>query len=189
MPLHASILSGNSKGKTTCMEGPLREEMTDVTKDSNNGLIGAERFQALYLKQTFVICTNGGPMKKVLSLSVFLLLFVAAPAVAQGPYLGGGFVYSIIRLAPTSNICVPGRASTSGSATTSVPWPWKVISLVHDITTSDPGYGHADFGGFSIDLRVFLSPQNATEPGLPDAAASVPIPCTSMIPSWLPTPS
>lgn len=99
-------------------------------------------------------------MKKVLSLSVFLLLFVAAPAVAQGPYLGGGFVYNnplssdVKYLRPG-----PGLNFRFGYDFGPVALEGNLLGSRHE--DSDPGFGHADFGGFSIDLRVFLSPQNA----------------------------
>ena len=101
-------------------------------------------------------------MRKAIAFSVFLILLGSAPVLAQGPYLGGGFVYNsplgsdidYLRPGPGLNFRFGydfGPAALEGN----------LFASRHEDT--DPGYGRADFGGFSIDLRVFLSPENATD--------------------------
>jgi hypothetical protein len=101
-------------------------------------------------------------MKKVLGLTAFLLLCGFSPVLAQGPYIGGGFVYNnplgsdIYYLRPG-----PGLNFRFGYDFGPVALEGNLLASRHRDT--DPEYGHADFGGFSIDLRVFLSPENAQD--------------------------
>lgn len=98
-------------------------------------------------------------MKKVIPVSVFGLFLFLTPAFAQGPYLGGGFIYSnplssdIGYLRPG-----PGLNFRFGYDFGPVALEGNLLGSRHN--DSDPGYGHADFGGLSLDLRVFLSPAN-----------------------------
>jgi hypothetical protein len=99
-------------------------------------------------------------MKKVLTLWMFLFLYSVSPALAQGPYLGGGFVYNN-PLGSDINYLRPGPGLNFrfGYDFGPVALEGNLVASRHADT--DPGYGHADLGGFNIDLRVFLSPENA----------------------------
>jgi hypothetical protein len=94
------------------------------------------------------------------ALGAFLIasaLSLASHALAQGPYLGAGFVYNFpvgsdIRYLDSG----PGLDLTFGYNFGPVALEGNLMGSWHDDT--DPAYGHADFSGISIDLRVFLLP-------------------------------
>ncbi len=97
---------------------------------------------------------------KLVLVSVVLVVLAGTPVFAQGPYLGGGLVYNnplgsdIKYLRPG-----PGLNFRFGYDFGPVALEGNLMGSRHNDT--DPGYGYADFGGFSIDLRVHLSPENA----------------------------
>jgi hypothetical protein len=95
-------------------------------------------------------------MKKILLLSVLAVLLYFTPALAQGPYIGAGLVYNdplgsdINYLRPG-----PGLDFRFGYDFGPVALEGNLMGSSHNDT--DPGYGYADFEGFSLDLKVFLS--------------------------------
>jgi hypothetical protein len=95
--------------------------------------------------------------KALVTFAVASVLLLVSPAFAQGPYLGVGFVYNFpvgsdIRYLDSG----PGLDFTFGYNFGPVALEGNMMGSWHD--DSDPAYGHADFGGISIDLRVFLLP-------------------------------
>lgn len=96
-------------------------------------------------------------MKRVFLMSLLAVLFSLSSANAQGPYLGAGLAYNsplgsdIDYLRPG-----PGLHFTFGYDFGPAALEGSLFGSRHDDT--DPGYGDADFGGFSIDLKIFLSP-------------------------------
>ncbi len=85
------------------------------------------------------------------------LLALASPALAQGPYLGAGFVYNFpvgsdFRYLDSG----PGIDFTFGYNFGPAALEGNLMGSRH--SDSDPAYGHADFGAVSIDVKFFLSP-------------------------------
>ncbi len=96
-------------------------------------------------------------MKKVLLTICLGVLLHASSAFAEGPYLGAGFVYNFpvgsdIRYLDSG----PGLDFTFGYNFGPVALEGNLIGSRHN--DSDPGYGHADFGGISLDVKLFLLP-------------------------------
>jgi opacity protein-like surface antigen len=101
---------------------------------------------------------KGSAMKKILSLSALIVLLCFTPAMAgEGPYLGGGLVYNN-PLSSDIDYLDPGVGLDLkfGYNFGTVALEATLMGSSHNDT--DPGYGSADFTGFSLDLRIFLSP-------------------------------
>lgn len=95
-------------------------------------------------------------MKKVFVISLLAVLFSFSSANAQGPYLGGGLSYSDPLGSDIDYLRGgPGLHFTFGYDFGPAALEGSLFGSRHDDT--DPGYGDADFGGFSIDLKIFLS--------------------------------
>ncbi len=100
-------------------------------------------------------------MKKIMHLSALMVLLTFVPAAAQpGPYVGGGLVYNDPRGSDIKFLDPDfGLYLRFGYDFGPVALEGNFIGSRHDDT--DPGFGRADFGGVSIDLRVFLNREEA----------------------------
>lgn len=95
-------------------------------------------------------------MKKVLSVAVPAVFFIVSAAAAQGPYLGAGFVYN--NPAGTDLDYLEsglGLDFRFGYDFGPVALEGNLMGSRHN--DIDPGYDDADFSGFSLDLKIFLS--------------------------------
>ncbi len=98
-------------------------------------------------------------MKKVLGLSTLAVLLFFTPAPAQGPYLGAGLVYNI-PVGSDIKFLDPGFGLDFRFGYDFGPVALEANLMGSRHNDTDPGFGRADFGGISIDLRVFLSRPN-----------------------------
>jgi opacity protein-like surface antigen len=103
---------------------------------------------------------EGNVMKKIIFLSALAILLCFTPAMAkEGPYLGFGLLYNN-PLSSDFNYLDPaiGLDLKFGYNFGPVAVELNLMGSEHDETA--PGLGTADFGGFSLDFRFFLSPYN-----------------------------
>ncbi len=98
-------------------------------------------------------------MKKILSLSTLAVLLCFTPAIAkeEGPYLGAGIVYNSPVSSDINDIKpAPGYGFRFGYDFGPIALEANIIGSSHDDKLQ--GFGTADFSGFSLDARIFVSP-------------------------------
>lgn len=97
-------------------------------------------------------------MQKILSLSLLAVLLCFTPAIArEGPYLGAGIVYNDPVSSDINDIKPAiGYDFKFGYNFGPVAFEGNVIGSSHGDKLQ--GFGTADFSGFSLDARIFVSP-------------------------------
>jgi opacity protein-like surface antigen len=106
---------------------------------------------------------KGDGMKKILVMGALALALVASPAMAkEGLYLGGGLVINSITGDDLD------MYDAGGGLNLRFGYNFGQVALEADLMGSGhtaDGYEDASFGGFSINLRVYFSPdENPTQP-------------------------
>ncbi len=97
-------------------------------------------------------------MKKILSLSTLMVLLCFTPAIAkEGPYLGAAVVYNDPVSSDINDIKpAVGYDFKFGYNFGPVAFEGNIIGSSHGDKLQ--GFGTADFSGFSLDARIFVSP-------------------------------
>lgn len=97
-------------------------------------------------------------MKKILSLSMLAVLLCFTPAIArEGPYLGAGAIYNDPISSEINDIePAVGYDFKLGYNFGPIALEGNIIGSSHSDKLQ--GFGSADFSGFSLDVRIFVSP-------------------------------
>lgn len=97
-------------------------------------------------------------MKKILYFSALAILLCFTPAMArEGVYLGGGLLYNIPQSSDFDYLDpAVGLDFKFGYNFGPIAVELNFMGSHHNETS--PGFGTADFSGFSLDFRFFLSP-------------------------------